>query len=108
MLYCTGTVALPEPNQAKPREKAPFLPEGEPRRTTVEFHLGPKCGGSGGAYFGPKGILVRCLIRCRSLGVKSFIRNFWKPRRYKGKYRYFTSFCYCGTVLGIAPEGGLG
>ena len=35
---------------------------------------------------------VHLSVRYRSLGVKSLIRNFWEPGRYKENYQYFTSF----------------
>jgi hypothetical protein len=42
------------PNQAKPREKAPFVLEGEPRRPRTAACLGPNYAASCGASFGPK------------------------------------------------------
>jgi hypothetical protein len=77
-----------EPNQAKQRAKASFLPGGEPPRTH-ELKSPPwakVCGrGPRGHVSWPK---AGILVRLRFLGVTSFIRNFWKSGRHKAKYRY--------------------
>jgi hypothetical protein len=44
------------------------------------------------------------LVRCRFLGAANFIRDFWKPGRYKENTGVSPRFAR--TVLDIAPEGG--
>ena len=64
------------------------------------------CAGPGGASFGPKRVFLFGVVL--SVGVKSFIRNFWKPGRCKAKYLYCISTRFARAVLDIAPKGGLG
>jgi hypothetical protein len=73
-----------EPNRAnKP-------PDEKRRLSHAELKFSPSLGQSPWA---PGAHLLAQSGYFSSLWVKSFVRDFWKPGRYKAKHRYFTSFC---------------
>jgi hypothetical protein len=77
----------------------PFLPKGEPAQIKIAPHGKTSVCWLVRRIFPPQ---AGILIRHRSLGVTSFIRNFLESGRTGISPRF------AGTVLEIAPEGGLG
>jgi hypothetical protein len=96
--------------KAKPREKASFLPvlaSGGWRANHAELKLPPRA---------KQCCLVRrilwpkagVLVRCRSLGVAGFIRDFWKSGRHRQNTGVSPRIAKTASDTLIAPEGGLG